>query len=331
MNNYIFDEIDYENFKIIASMTEAQLFKKVKEILKNIYGKKNVKGKNNLFVAAKGDLPLVLIAHLDTVFKTPPTQIYDVLYDRELGVINSPKGLGADDRAGVFGILKLLSMNMDSRPSILFTTGEEVGGIGAAAASKKSMIELFGCKPKYLVELDRQGYDEAVFYNCDNKEFVEYIESFGFREDWGTFTDISILCPKWGCAGVNLSIGYVNEHSTSELFFPDQWAATLDKVQAMLLEIEDSPYFQYIPRADYFSHFNLPLKMKGHKFCNICDSFSPVITVKNEYGTEIQVCPDCLEDYFDVCPSCHKFKPQYQHLCANCLEEKEDKVRDEVL
>ena len=58
------------------------------------------------YVIAVGDIPVALVAHLDTVFPYLPENIY---YDRVKNVMWSPDGLGADDRGGVYAINSLLS------------------------------------------------------------------------------------------------------------------------------------------------------------------------------------------------------------------------------
>jgi putative aminopeptidase FrvX len=81
-------------------------------------------------------------------------------------VIWSPDALGADDRAGVFAIIKILQSGL--RPHIIFTTDEETGGYGAKALTSNA------CPfqdVRYFIELDRQGALDCVFYNCDNKHF----------------------------------------------------------------------------------------------------------------------------------------------------------------
>ena len=60
----------------------------------------------------------------------------------------------------------------------------------------------------------------AFFYYCNNIPFIEYVKPLWVSfENWGSFSDISILCPKWEVAGVNLSIGYENEHSFRNFIF----------------------------------------------------------------------------------------------------------------
>lgn len=193
------------------------------------------------YIIAVGDIPVALVAHLDTVFHTPPE---DIFYDRVKNVMWSPDGLGADDRAGVYSIVQILKQGF--KPTVIFTTDEETGAVGAAAITKdfpKAPVDL-----KYIIELDRRGSIDCVFYECDNTKFEEYVENFGFVTSWGTFSDISVICPAWEIAGVNLSIGYESEHSYSELLYVGHMQATIKKVIKMLQDasnIEET--FKYIP------------------------------------------------------------------------------------
>ena len=164
--------------------------------------------KHEKYTYAIGTIPIALVAHLDTVYNSPALKIY---HDAQHDVIWSPQGLGADDRAGVFAIIQIIKAGY--RPHIIFTTDEEIGGKGASIlASQKCPFPQL----KYLIELDRQGSHDCVFYDVDNPEFVKYIEAFGFKEAWGTFSDISYLAPAWKTCAVNLSVGYKYEHSYAE-------------------------------------------------------------------------------------------------------------------
>jgi hypothetical protein len=158
-------------------------------------------------------------------------------------VLWSPQGLGADDRAGVFAIIQVLKANL--RPHIIFTTDEEVGGVGAMMlAEKKCPFEDL----RYMIELDRRGTNDCVFYQCDNEDFTKYVEQFGFIEAFGTFSDICELSPAWKVAGVNLSIGYQNEHSVSETLHVNAMLATIEKVKKMLQEpVDEIPFFNFVP------------------------------------------------------------------------------------
>lgn len=191
------------------------------------------------YIFAEGELPVCLVAHLDTVFNQPPRRIYE---DPSAQVLWSPDGLGADDRAGVAAIITIIESNL--RPSIIFTMEEETTAAGAF-----SVVQDFPEPPanfKCLIELDRQGFNDCVFYNCDNEDFVKYITNFGFVEECGSFSDISIIAPAWKIAAVNLSIGYQEEHSRTEHFYL-KWAnETIVKVMEILKD-ETMPSFKYIP------------------------------------------------------------------------------------
>jgi hypothetical protein len=189
------------------------------------------------------------VAHADTVFKKPPQRIF---YDKQKNVMWSPEGLGADDRAGVFAIIQIIKSGL--RPTVIITTDEEKGGIGASALVRnmpKPPTDL-----KYIIQLDRQGSMDCVFYDCLNKEFEEYVESFGFVTDFGSFSDISVLCPAWRVAGVNLSIGYYDEHSVSETLYIGHMNSTILKVKNMLRDAKRADSYIYIenPRKKWFRY-----------------------------------------------------------------------------
>jgi hypothetical protein len=232
---------DVQLLKNLCLKAPKQLQKELTNILKQTYGKKNVLAAPQYLVAA-GDIPVCLVAHLDTVFDSQK-ESKEIYYDDEKGVMWSPQGLGTDDRAGVFAILKILQSGY--RPYIIFTQDEETGGLGA-----KALVHRFRKLPwkklKYMIELDRRGSQDCVFYDCDNKEFTQYIEAFGFKLDWGSYSDISDIAPEWGVAAVNLSVGYWDEHSYSERLVTQWLENTIAKVKKMLDVVDQAPEFEYI-------------------------------------------------------------------------------------
>ncbi len=229
--------------KKILRMTQIELYDYLVGELKEYY-KEVISQEQREFIAVKGNIPIVLVAHLDTVFDEKTKKDMNIFYDSEQGVVWSPDGLGADDRAGVLMILRIIQKT-NLRPCILFTTDEETIATGAEAVIDKKQ-ELFG-DISYIIELDRQGYKECVFYNCNNPEFQKFIEDFGFKTELGTFTDISVICPYWEVAGVNLSVGYFYEHSYIEHFYQAAWYDTYKKVIKML-ETPCDRIWRYIPK-----------------------------------------------------------------------------------
>ncbi len=187
----------------------------------------------NGFLYAEGDIPVALVAHMDTV-KAPPKHVR-----HEFGVMTADTGLGADDRAGVYGILHLV--NRGFRPTIILLEDEEIGCIGAGKFAKSGL----DLDVNFFIELDRRGADDAVFYDCDNPEFTKFITSFGFEEQFGSFSDISEICPVYKTAGVNLSVGYYGEHTVKEILVVNELLQTLRKVENILNNVPNTS-FEYI-------------------------------------------------------------------------------------
>ena len=92
----ILNENDYQIFERLVSLNQESLLKAMRNFLKKYYNDIAITSR---YIYATGDLPVCLTAHMDTVFKLPPKNVY---YDTKKNVIWSPEGLGADDRAGVY-------------------------------------------------------------------------------------------------------------------------------------------------------------------------------------------------------------------------------------
>lgn len=270
------------------------------------------------YLYATGDIPIALVAHMDTVFKYPADEVF---YDRQKNVMWAPNGLGADDRAGVFAIIQIIKRGL--RPHIILTTDEEVGARGA------SVLSTIPCPfedLRYIIQLDRRGSNDCVFYDCDNPAFVDYVESFGFVEAIGSFSDISVICPAWKIAGVNLSIGYRDEHSTSEVLFVGQMLHTIDRVCAML-QASDIPSFEYIPSKYAVRWYSMCLPEDENHCSNCGKEFLPeeLIEVKTVSGAIKYYCIDCVAiGKVDFCCCCGE---AYEHtgdpkktfnMCEDC-------------
>lgn len=188
------------------------------------------------FLYAEGNIPLLVVAHMDTVFEKPPRK---VLYVKKKDMLFNPtSGLGGDDRCGIYAITEILK---EYRPHVLFTEDEEIGCVGA----KKTIQKLPKPNVKYIIEFDRRGSDDCVFYDCGNNAFMNYIESFGFITDYGTYSDISVLGSSWDIASVNLSSGYYKEHTKGEYIIFHELQNTIKRAISMIKDIEKAPYFDY--------------------------------------------------------------------------------------
>lgn len=147
---------DVNELKEILRMSQPVLKSHLESVLqKNGYQTVNKKG----FLYAPGTVPVLLVGHLDTVHREKP-QIICFSEDRRF--VMSPQGIGGDDRCGVFMILQLIQC---VNCHVLFCEDEEIGGQGARAFAKNKVK----VKVNYIVEMDRRGDNDAVFYECDNR------------------------------------------------------------------------------------------------------------------------------------------------------------------
>ncbi len=222
--------------------TQAQLF----DYLRKTYKDRATVCKGN-YILVKGDAPIMLLAHLDTVHKEP---VKDICKTKGGNILMSPQGIGGDDRCGVYAITTVFE-NAEVKPWLLFTCDEEIGGVGAEKFAdmyrKKKLPKALG-KLKLLIEIDRKGKNDAVYYECDNPELKTYITSKGFATDFGSYSDISTVAPELGVAAVNLSSGYYNAHTLHEYINRRHLNDTVAKVQEIVAEAAnpDFPKYEYI-------------------------------------------------------------------------------------
>lgn len=196
------------------------------------------------FVYAAGELPVLLVAHLDTVHQC---QVETICYSCDGQIMMSPEGIGGDDRAGVYMILQIIQ---EHRCHVLFCEDEEIGGKGAREfANSRTRPEI-----NYIVEMDRRGANDAVFYSCDNPEFTDFVCGFGFEKALGSFSDISVIAPRLGIAAVNISAGYYNEHRRHESIDLAAVEHNIARVSEMIRT--PTPPFEYIERCHYVSNWH---------------------------------------------------------------------------
>lgn len=306
---------DYRLFERLVSLTQKGMHQAMAQYLKDKYEKVIV---TKDYIVAVGDIPIALVAHMDTVFKTP---VVDLYYDQRKGVLWSPQGLGADDRAGIFAILKIIQSGL--RPAVIFTTDEEQGGLGATALGTRE-CPIPGLK--YMIQLDRHGTNDCVFYECFNEDFYDYVESFGFCEAYGSFSDISFLMPQWNICGVNLSVGYEDEHSEVETLHIAPLYDTIAKVKKMLSETE-IPDFEYDEMVFSSANWWRSAVMYG-QHCSKCKKLYSEYELFPVIGIDKKTkfyCPDCIVgnvEWCDLCGEAYEIEDPAtdKKICKICAE-----------
>ena len=318
-------------FESLCKLSQRNLQTSLFNFLKDKY-KGNVTY-NYHFLYAEGDIPIALVAHMDTVW---PEATDEIIYDRNKNIMWGVGGTGFDDRTGIFLILQIIKSGL--RPHVIFTTDEEKGCIGASVLANRKMPfkDL-----RYIIELDRRGANDCVFYDCDNPQFTEYVESFGFVEALGSFSDICELCEAWKVAGVNLSVGYKDEHTNQERQYVSAMFDTYKKVVKMLKETE-IPKFDFILSKHSYSCLFKGLGgysgLYGDPDDDICEACgSPcrayeLMPVINEAGKKEYICLDCY-DHLDIgyCAKCQEGflrKNKMEEVCAKCAKEDNEQSRN---
>ncbi|MBQ4071234.1 MAG: hypothetical protein IJD51_02305 [Clostridia bacterium] len=197
--------------------------------------------KNFVYVPGSRADRVLLVAHVDTVWDYEyELRVLEQGVREKRGVFSGKSrecGIGADDRAGC----AMLWMLRDSGHSLLLVDGEECGQIGSnhiRSDYPEIFDELNG--HSYMIQLDRREHRNYKVYNLPvSDEFIDFVEGeTGFyNAGRASRTDIIVLCRD--VCGVNLSIGYYNEHTSSESLNFDEWFSTLELVERILAKKQE--------------------------------------------------------------------------------------------
>jgi hypothetical protein len=132
--------------------------------------------------------------------------------------------------------------------SVLFCEDEEIGTVGARKFTKSKLSKELDFN--YIIEFDRKGNNDAVFYDCDNPEFENFITEEFYQTAYGSFSDISVIAPYLGCAAVNLSCGYYKAHTTDEYVAIEEMKDSIDAACRILERTTEQDKFEYIECVD---------------------------------------------------------------------------------
>jgi hypothetical protein len=198
--------------------------------------------KGRKYAYRRGTLPILLVAHADTVFSQKPVK--DIICKSKDVWCSPITGFGADDRAGVY-IVSKIKEQLDC--SVLITDEEEIGGGGAHRFIEDSNACGFLHDYLAVIEFDRRGSRDAVFYQCDNRDFAATVCAEYYQAADGSFSDISIIAPELGIAAVNLSCGYYGEHSHGEYLIISQMLAAIDHGKNLIERlVKDGKKYEYV-------------------------------------------------------------------------------------
>ena len=244
------------------------------------------------FIYAAGDIPVLLVAHMDTVHKELPEHICE---SADGDILIAPlEGIGGDDRCGIFMVLETIKTH---RCHVLFTEDEEIGLVGAGKFAASDI------KPKvnWILEYDRKGSNDAVFYSCDNPEFTEFItdKDIGFVFAHGSASDISRVAPAINRAAVNLSCGYYDQHKKNEYIIISEMMTNIERGKRLIDKPCDKP-FEYIEKKYTYSGYSYGTGSSYKSYYDDYDKYyrKPYISYNSysAYNDEIKNLDDDFED-----------------------------------
>ena len=246
-----------------------------------------------------------VVSHTDTVSEKKPKKL-SLSTD---GVLTNPDGvLGADDRAGVYIIYEMLKRNV--KAIFILTDLEECGGIGASACGEDLYFKtLAENNISALIELDRENKDHCATYGYDNPDLIKiFEEKGGYKEEYGSYTDVATLSQHCDIACVNLSVGYYRQHSRNEYLVIEELTGTLNFMIDMPKELYGT---QYIIDDTYLGKYDNDWYNYGYSYggskrddvaslkyeevcCEICQEHDRLYKYEG-----VMICYDCLDWYAD--------------------------------
>lgn len=241
-----------KRFEDILGMTQEQLKDYLCSYLCGVGYKIN---SADGYVFAKGDIPVLLIAHMDTARnKEIPKTILKLPTDEGIKMTADGTLIGGDDRCGVWMIMNIIKK---SKCHVLFLEDEEIGCVGARKFANSDHTNYISENISFMIELDRRGKNDCVFYSNDNRDFIKYIEEkTGTKEAVGSMSDISTIMPKTMIAGVNLSCGYYREHTIDEYIMVEEMENMMERLQNFLESETDFPKYEYVERKYEYKPWN---------------------------------------------------------------------------
>jgi hypothetical protein len=170
-----------------------------------------------------GDSDVMFTSHLDTATSafTPVNHLINENFIKTDG----SSILGADDKAGLVIMLYMIENKV---PGLYyFFIGEEVGCVGSRKVAANHQTEKLPYINK-VISFDRRGTDSVITFQggsrCASEEFAQSLSKelniqksgFNYKPDpTGIYTD-SAQFVKIYPECTNISVGYYNEHTTSE-------------------------------------------------------------------------------------------------------------------
>uniref|UniRef100_A0A6M3JU52 Peptidase M28 domain-containing protein n=1 Tax=viral metagenome TaxID=1070528 RepID=A0A6M3JU52_9ZZZZ len=224
---------------------EEEMSNFVQKTLSDMSVKFEVDNHRQIFSLKKGT-PL-LVAHMDQVSSSKLEKVWHH-NDTMVGTGN----LGADDKNGIFILLKLIREFRD-KVSFIFSVCEEncssTNNISQVLTPNKALIK----EMLYGLVFDRRNGSDIIGAknNYCTDDFDTVLESlgkgFGYHSTSGSFSDCNAISNELSCA--NISCGYYNPHSSNEITIISELENSLNFGRKIISEIKT----RFDPPKKHFS------------------------------------------------------------------------------
>lgn len=217
----------------------------------------------NLYVVkGKADFYPCVVAHTDInqskVAGSVVMQAYPWIFGFDT-VDGEQCGIGADDKVGVYFAIHMFDLFDNIK--LFFPKDEEVGLVGTNKAKQDFFQDC-----SMLVQLDRNSYNnDLITYTngievCSN-EFVEAADSimnkYMYATSRGSCTDIGGIkkFKTVNCVAMNVSCGYINEHSGQEIISMPHFENAIN-FGYELLQLGVTKVWPHTSKEEVFSYGN---------------------------------------------------------------------------
>ncbi|GEM_PF-5009480 len=183
----------FMNEKIVLNLLQKKEFEIIGAICKDVFEPKS------FFAFKDNNSKTLAVAHMDTINIPSGLKIED-------GIIKSSV---VDNRLGVYIITELLQRkNINS--DLLITTNEEICYSSARYFIPEKTYN-------WIYSFDRFGDNAALYQYINSTSWVSELKKHGFKVCTGSYSDIVDMA-HLGASGVNLGIGYCQNHHDVEAF-----------------------------------------------------------------------------------------------------------------
>jgi len=286
---------------------------------------------NNIYVTkGKSKTYPCIVAHTDTVHDIH--KYYKVFEDDScLFAFNAETGkqvgVGGDDKVGIWIALQMLLK--EDNIKCAFFHSEEMGCVGSSKADMKWFKNV-----GYCLQADRQGHTDFVnsisgkLYSKAFKKIVApVLKEYGYKESDGSITDVGQLATNGiGVCVANMSCGYYDPHSDTEIVEFDAANSCLDMVESLINTLGHNKYeFKFEKRQHTWNNYSSKWgdfngasrdywygdyspkgygtaqnevvldEVSGEPTCYYCGSND---LMESEYGVEYKYCMDCVSDIY---------------------------------